>query len=75
MSDDENDWTMVDLGETDAEKRVNVKHHFWDSQNSCCVKRRNGSEIVVKAVGLAVELVYNAVVKWCIEVDVADVRI
>lgn len=59
-----------------AEGREGSKRRLYDLQKSCCVKRRNILESVFKAVGLAVELVYDAVVTLTLVADtVVDTRI
>lgn len=61
MASDEVDWTMSDLMELEVKKLVQAKHLFRSLQKPCCSKRHMIPEGVSGAVGLAVELVYEAV--------------
>lgn len=66
---------MGDLVEVEAEVRLGVKRQSCNSQESCCVKKRNLEGSVVKAVGSAAELVGNMAVMSPGAVGVADMRI
>lgn len=75
MPDDEENCTIGELVEADAEVRVGVKWPLRNLQESLCAKRRKIPVIVVKAVSLVVELVDDAVVSSPGAVDGADPRV
>lgn len=62
MPSDERDWAMGDLVEVEEGEQVEVKRRLRNLQELCHAKRRKVPESVSNAVGLAVELVDDAVI-------------
>lgn len=62
LPDDEEDWIIGDLVAVGAGKRVGVKRRLQDLQESCRIKKRKVPGSVSVAVGLAGELVDEALV-------------
>lgn len=75
MPNGEEDCTMSNLVEVEAEVRVGIKRCLRGLQESCSAKRCNVPETVSEAVGLAVALVDDAVApSWPGACHVVDPR-
>lgn len=72
VPDDEEGWRMGDLVEADVDERVAVKCRLCDLLDTRCAKRQKVSKSVVEAVGVAVNLVDDTVVRSPGEDEVED---
>lgn len=75
LLDDEEDWTVVELVDVDAEERVRVECRLRNLQESCCVRMQKILESVVEGVGLAVVLLDAAAVMLPGVAGIPDSRI